>query len=150
MAIVSNSKHFLSLPLIQHLVNQIYVGQLIYTPNSSRSLITDTYISHKTRLRRRPSHSSFTNATSNTNTNVTVTANANNNSSIPADPGIEGLPDTGNVQEEEGLAEVYTYNPYEASWLDHQRLRVPKWRKWLEFLSFGILLSLFIATLAGK
>lgn len=42
------------------------------------------------------------------------------------------------------------YNPYESSWLDHQRLRVPKWRKWLEFLSFAILLSLFIATLAGK
>lgn len=40
------------------------------------------------------------------------------------------------------------YNPYESGWLDHQRLRVPKWRKWLEFLSFGILLSLFVATLA--
>lgn len=40
------------------------------------------------------------------------------------------------------------YNPYESSWLDHQRLRVPKWRKWLEFLSFAILMGLFIATLA--
>lgn len=53
-------------------------------------------------------------------------------------------------EEEEELAEVYVYNPYESSWLDHQRLRVPKWRKWLEFTSFAILLALFIATLAGE
>jgi hypothetical protein len=46
--------------------------------------------------------------------------------------------------------EVYTYNPYESGWLDHQRLRVPKWRKWLDFISFVILMSLFVATLARE
>lgn len=40
------------------------------------------------------------------------------------------------------------YNPYEAGWLHHQRLRVPKWRNWIEFTNFAILLGLFIATLA--
>jgi hypothetical protein len=46
------------------------------------------------------------------------------------------------------LVEVYPYNPYESGWLDHQRLRVPKWRKWLDFISFVILMNLFVATLA--
>lgn len=45
---------------------------------------------------------------------------------------------------------MYQYNPYDAGWLDHTRLRVPKWRKWLEFTSFAILLVLFIATLSCK
>lgn len=133
---MSNSKHFLSLPLIQHLVNQIYVGHLIYTPSSSRSLITDTYVSQKTRIRRRPSHSSVT-----TRGGVGTAATATTSTQ-------DGRGQVDEVEGEE-LAEVYTYNPYESSWLDHQRLRVPKWRKWLEFLSFGILLSLFVATLAG-
>ena len=119
LAIVSNSKHFLSLPLIQHLVRQIYLGHLVYSPQSSRALISDSYISDRTRLRRRPSHSSLHH------------------------------PQSGNQeQEQEELAEVYTYNPYESGWLDHQRLRVPKWRKWLDFTSFGILMMLFVATLA--
>ena len=114
-------------------MNQIYVGHLIYTPSSSRSLITDTYVSQKTRLRRRPSHSSFTRS----------------NPEI-ADDETEAEGQGATVKEEDGLAEVYTYNPYDAGWLDHQRLRVPKWRKWLEFLSFGILLSLFVAILASE
>lgn len=46
------------------------------------------------------------------------------------------------------MGEVFVYNPYEAGWLDHQRLRVPKWRNWIEFANFAILLGLFIATLA--
>jgi hypothetical protein len=51
---------------------------------------------------------------------------------------------------EDAGAEVFVYNPFEAGWLDHQRLRVPKWRNALEFLSFGILMGLFIATLASR
>jgi hypothetical protein len=117
LAIVSNSKHFLSLPLIQHLVRQIYTGHLVYSPQSSRSLISDSYISDRTRIRRRPSHSSLHH------------------------------PSPSQAREED-LVEVYTYNPYESGWLDHQRLRVPKWRKWLDFISFVILMSLFVATLA--
>jgi hypothetical protein len=122
LAIVSNSKHFLSLPLIQHLVNQIYVGHLVYSPISSRSLISDSYISDRTRLRRRASHSSL------------------------RPPSDSRHAKAGS----EELVEVYAYNPYEASWLDHQRLRVPKWRKWLDFTSFVVLMSLFVATLACK
>jgi hypothetical protein len=122
LAIVSNSKHFLSLPLIQHLVNQIYVGHLVYSPISSRSLISDSYISDRTRLRRRASHSS-----------------------------LRPTSDSRHAKERsEELVEVYAYNPYEASWLDHQRLRVPKWRKWLDLTSFVVLMSLFVATLACK
>lgn len=125
LAIVSNSKHFLSLPLIQHLVKQIYTGHLVYSPISSRALISDSYISDRTRLKRRPSHSSLL-----------------SHSHSP--------PHAGASKEEEELVEVYTYNPYESGWLDHQRLRVPKWRKWLDFTSFVMLLSLFVATLARE
>ena len=122
LAIVSNSKHFLSLPLIQHLVRQIYTGHLVYSPQSSRSLIADSYISDRTRIRRRPSHSSLHH---------------------PSESQSRG-----SSQAQEDLVEVYPYNPYESGWLDHQRLRVPKWRKWLDFISFVILMSLFVATLA--
>ncbi|RXK38635.1 hypothetical protein M231_04141 [Tremella mesenterica] len=94
LAIVSTSKHFLSLPLIQHLINEIYLGHLVYSPLASRALISDMY--------------------------------------------------------KEDLAEVYVYDPFTAGWLDHQRLRVPKWRWWLEFGSFVVLLVLFVTTLSLK
>ncbi|KAK4686667.1 hypothetical protein P7C73_g3457, partial [Tremellales sp. Uapishka_1] len=116
LAIVSESKHFLSLPLIQHLITQIYTGHLVYSPQSTRSLIADSYISERTKQRRR----------------------ANSPARDPS------------ALSEEELAEVYVYNPYEAGWLDHYRLRVPRWRKYLEFISFAILLGLFVATLASR
>ena len=119
MAIVTASKHFLSLPIVQHLIREIYVGHLIYHPSSSGALIDDSYISERTKKQRQPSHSDA-------------------HRPRPSPP----------TTEEEKLAEVYLYNPYEAGWLDHGRLRVPKWRKWLEFASFSILLVLFIATLS--
>ncbi|KAK8869725.1 hypothetical protein IAR55_000293 [Kwoniella newhampshirensis] len=124
LAIVSTSKHFLSLPLIQHLVNQIYSGHLIYSPVSSRALLADTYISERTKSRRRNSHS----------------CGASGFASIQThDNGKAVVEDAG---------EVYVYNPYEAGWLDHQRLKVPKWRRSLEGLSFATLLVLFVWTLA--
>ncbi|ODN98517.1 nonselective cation channel [Cryptococcus wingfieldii CBS 7118] len=92
LAIVSTSKNLLALPLIQHLIKLVYSGQLIYSPESSRSIISDSYVSEQ----------------------------------------------------------VYMYNPYEAGWLDHSRLKVPKWRKSMEFASFAILLALFVATLAWR
>jgi hypothetical protein len=119
MAIVTTSKHFLSLPIVQHLIREIYAGHLIYSPSSSGALIDDSYISERTKKKRQPSHSDA-------------------HRPRPSPPS----------NEEEKLAEVYMYNPYEAGWLDHGRLRVPKWRKWLEFASFGMLLVLFIATLS--
>ena len=111
------SKRFLSTPLIQHLIHEIYVGNLVYTPKSTTALISDIYISDRTK-RRRLSHNSLHRPLN----------------TIPADQ----------------LAEVYPYNPYEAGWLDHGRLRVPKWRKWFEFLSFATLLALFVTTLTFK
>ncbi|OCF36454.1 nonselective cation channel [Kwoniella heveanensis BCC8398] len=128
LAIVSTSKHFLSLPLIQHLINLIYTGQLIYSPISARSLITDSYISEATKRRRRPSYSQAQTQAHHGHEHGTIY-------------GKEG---------EEELAEVYVYNPYEAGWLDHQRLKVPKWRKTMEAGSFVILLALFVSTLSAK
>ncbi|WVR05298.1 hypothetical protein IAU60_002312 [Kwoniella sp. DSM 27419] len=144
LAIVSTSKHFLSLPLIQHLVNLIYTGQLIYSPVSSRSLITDSYVSERTRQKRRASHSGL-DAGRNQNHSGTSAFASRLNVPNPEDEGHNhpyGMTDT--------MAEVYVYNPYEAGWLDHQRLKVPKWRKTMEFGSFVILLALFVATLAAK
>ncbi|KAL1406840.1 hypothetical protein Q8F55_006249 [Vanrija albida] len=46
--------------------------------------------------------------------------------------------------------EVYAYNPYKAGWLDYQRLRVPKWRRWIEFLSLTALITLFLLTLSTR
>nr|ODN95119.1 nonselective cation channel [Cryptococcus depauperatus CBS 7855] len=91
----SNSKNLLSLPLIQHLINLIYSGRLIYTPISTRSIISDSYVSEQTRR-------------------------------------------------------LYVYNPYESGWLDHSRLKVPKWRKNMEFASLMILLILFVSTLTWR
>ncbi|OCF71722.1 nonselective cation channel [Kwoniella mangroviensis CBS 8886] len=135
LAIVSTSKHFLSLPLIQHLINLIYTGQLIYSPISARSIITDSYISERTRQRRRPSHSHG------------IVSSSGFSSYAGQEPDIHIH---GGKEAEEELAEVYVYNPYEAGWLDHQRLKVPKWRKTMEAGSFVILLALFVSTLAAK
>ncbi|WWD16005.1 hypothetical protein CI109_100429 [Kwoniella shandongensis] len=126
LAIVSTSKHFLSLPLIQHLVNQIYSGHLIYSPISSRALLADSYVSERTKSRRRNSHSH----------------GASGFASLQAHENGKA------VAEDHG--EVYVYNPYEAGWLDHQRLKVPKWRRSLEGLSFATLLVLFVWTLAAR
>ncbi|KAK1924838.1 hypothetical protein DB88DRAFT_534891 [Papiliotrema laurentii] len=122
LAIVTTSKRFLSLPIVQRLIHGIYVGSLVYSPSSTRALITDTYISERTKKQRQPSHSSF---------HRPLSALAKSKS-------------------REKLADVYLYNPYEAGWLDHGRLRVPKYRRWQEFLSQAILLTLFITTLSFK
>ena len=127
LAIVSTSKHFLSLPLIQQLVKEIYLGHLIYSPLLSRSLINDSYISERRRQRRRNSHSRV-------------------RSPILDSPAQRGARATETTENNEVL--VYTYNPFEAGWLDHQRLRVPKWRKWLEFASFASLLALYVTALS--
>ncbi|WWC61005.1 uncharacterized protein I303_103582 [Kwoniella dejecticola CBS 10117] len=136
LAIVSTSKRFLSLPLIQHLINLIYKGQLIYSPVSTRSLISDSYISERTRQRRRPSHSQGHGIVS--------------SSGFSSYAGLEPVGIHNGKEPDEELAEVYVYNPYEAGWLDHQRLKVPKWRKTMEAGSFVILLLLFVSTLAAK
>jgi hypothetical protein len=125
------------------LISQIYNGNLIYIPQSSRSLISDSYVSERTKRRRRASHSSNTAGGS---------ASASATPTRPRPPPLHL--EAGERQRRDSLedagAEVFVYNPFEAGWLDHQRLRVPKWRNALEFLSFGILMGLFIATLASR
>ncbi|OXG91252.1 nonselective cation channel [Cryptococcus neoformans D17-1] len=125
LAIVSTSKNFLSLPLIQHLVNLIYSGHLIYSPISSRSIISDSYVSERTRQRRRQAHGRS------------------------ETPDFTSVHSHAHINDEE-LREVYVYNPYQAGWLDHSRLKVPKWRKSMEFTSLVILLALFVSTLAWR
>jgi hypothetical protein len=115
MAIVSMAKHFLSTPLVQHLITLIHSGQIVYLPHSTRSLITDTYRSEATQARLRRS------------SNV----------------------ERGHYHEPEAPGGVYSYDPFEAGWLDHGRLRVPRWRNWLQFQSFAVLLALFIWVLSG-
>lgn len=46
--------------------------------------------------------------------------------------------------------DVYAYNPYEAGWLDTTRLRVPRWRHWIEFGTFATLIALFMWTLISE
>lgn len=53
-------------------------------------------------------------------------------------------------EEDSQPVEVYAYNPYKAGWLDYQRLRVPRWRRWIEFLSLTILITLFLLTLSSE
>lgn len=114
-------------------MNQIYLGNLIYLPVSSKSLIADSYISERTKKRRQASHSSFNSARP---LDITITP-ATVPSSRP----------NGQNHEPRNL-EVFVYDPYEAGWLDHQRLKVPKWRTWMEALSFLVLIALFVATLS--
>ncbi|WVQ98885.1 hypothetical protein IAU59_006016 [Kwoniella sp. CBS 9459] len=152
LAIVSTSKHFLSLPLIQHLINLIYTGQLIYCPISARSLITDSYVSEATKRRRRPSYSQAQAQSQSQGNGIVSSSGFSSFHGQPVDGTSHGH-EHGTIYGKEGeeeLAEVYVYDPYEAGWLDHQRLKVPKWRKTMEFGSFIILIALFVATLAAK
>lgn len=159
LAIVSSSKHFLSLPLIQHLIAQIYSGHLIYSPTSSRSLISDSYVSERTKARRRGSNTTLRPIENNHNNHSSSSPSPTPSASASSSRVTSGRKsnarsatrtssDTYPGIDNEDLAEVYIYNPYEAGWLDHQRLRVPRWRKWLDFLNFAVLLGLFVTTLS--
>ncbi|WOO84396.1 Calcium channel YVC1 [Vanrija pseudolonga] len=64
--------------------------------------------------------------------------------------GITSTEEHEEEEEESQPVEVYAYNPYKAGWLDYQRLRVPRWRRWIEFLSLTILITLFLLTLSTR
>lgn len=119
LAIVSDAKRVLAQPLIQHLIDNIYTGELVWQPQTSHSLIADNFISAKTRRRQLAQRG----------------------------PARETTPLLDEYDPES--ATVYLYNPYRAGWLDYTRLRVPRWRGWIEFVSFAILLGLFVATLSS-
>ena len=92
MAIATESKHFLSSPLVQTLVNDIYRGRVVFSMTSHHSVLADNY---KPRA-------------------------------------------------------IDIYNVHNAPFLDHYRLRVPRYSAILEFLNFVMLLSLFLLALASK
>ncbi|KAG8906384.1 hypothetical protein FRB99_006979 [Tulasnella sp. 403] len=93
VSIMTESKHFLSSPLVQEVINEIWSGRVMFSATSSHSLLADNYKS-------RP---------------------------------------------------IATYhNPKTSPFLDHYRLRVPKYRYVIELLNFSILLILFWLCLANK
>ena len=92
MAIATESKHFISSPLVQAIVNHIYNGRVVYSITSNNSVLADNY---------KPRAIDF-------------------------------------------------YNAHRAPFLDHYRLRVPKYAAILEFLNFVALLFLFLLALSSK
>ncbi|PVF95960.1 hypothetical protein CPB86DRAFT_763124 [Serendipita vermifera] len=92
IAIATEGKHFLSTPLAQTVVNDIYTGRVVYTVASSRALIADNY----------------------------------------------------------KQKQIEIYDPKAAPWLDHYRLRVPKYGQILEFINYTILLLTFLLCLSNK
>lgn len=91
MAIETKAKIFLSSPIVQTIVNDIYSGRIIYSPVSNRSLLSDNYKPHA----------------------------------------------------------IEVYDGRKAPFLDHYRLRVPRYGSILEFVNFFILLVVFILALSS-
>lgn len=91
MAISTQSKQFLSSPLVQNVINDIWAGRILLSSASSHALVRDDY---KTR-------------------------------------------------------EITTYDFRNEPFLDHYRLRVPKYRAILEFMNFALLLFFFVVCLSS-
>lgn len=91
MAIATESKMFLSSPMVQTIVNDIYSGRVVFSMQSHRSVLADNY---------KPRATEF-------------------------------------------------YDVRKAPFLDHYRLRVPKYSAILEFCSFAGLLFLFLLCLSS-
>jgi hypothetical protein len=89
MAISTVAKSFISMPLCQKVVNQIYSGDVVFSITTTRSVLADNY----------------------------------------------------------KLRSIKIHDPREASFLDHYRLRVPKYGVVLEFLKFSLLLLTFLMCL---
>ncbi|KAF9264785.1 receptor-activated Ca2+-permeable cation channel [Marasmius fiardii PR-910] len=92
MAIFTESKHFVSSPITQKVVNHIYSGQVVFSHTATRSILADNY---KPRS-------------------------------------------------------IQIYDWTESPFLDHYRLRVPKYGAVLDFLNFAFLLMTFVLCLANK
>ncbi|PSS03512.1 hypothetical protein PHLCEN_2v3980 [Hermanssonia centrifuga] len=92
MAIATEAKRFISLPLVQAVVNDIHAGRLVFSMTSHKSVLADNY---KPRA-------------------------------------------------------IEYYNVHDNPFLDHYRLRVPRYGAILEFLSFVILLLLFLMALSTQ
>ncbi|KAI0077860.1 hypothetical protein K474DRAFT_1661071 [Panus rudis PR-1116 ss-1] len=92
LAIATESKHFLSAPVVQTVINDIYSGRVVFSMTSNRSVLADNY---KPRS-------------------------------------------------------IEVYNVHKAPFLDHYRLRVPKYGAILEFLNFTALLLTFLLCLSNR
>ncbi|THH27606.1 hypothetical protein EUX98_g6581 [Antrodiella citrinella] len=92
MAIATESKTFISSPVVQTVVNDIYAGRVVFSMTSNRSVLADNY---------KPKATEF-------------------------------------------------YDVRTAPFLDHYRLRVPRYGAMLEFINFAILLLLFVSCLGSK
>ncbi|TFK40031.1 receptor-activated Ca2+-permeable cation channel [Crucibulum laeve] len=92
MAISTQSKFFLSSPVTQRVINDIYTGRIVFSTTAHRSILADNY---KPRA-------------------------------------------------------IEIYNPQNAPFLDHYRLRVPKYGAVLEFVNFALLLFTFVLCLANQ
>ena len=91
MAIATESKHFLSSPLVQAVVNDIYRGRVVFSMTSHNSVLADNY---------KPKA-------------------------------------------------IEIYDVHHAPFLDHYRLRVPRYGAILEFLNFAVLLCVFLLALSS-
>ena len=92
MAIATESKAFISSPVVQTVVRDIYNGRVVFSMTSNRSVLADNYKPRATVI----------------------------------------------------------YDVLKAPFLDHYRLRVPRYGAILEFLNFAILLFLFVLCLASE
>ncbi|KAI0784198.1 hypothetical protein C8Q75DRAFT_780483 [Abortiporus biennis] len=92
MAIATECKAFLSSPIVQTVVNDIYSGRVVFSMKSHRSVLADNY---KPRA-------------------------------------------------------IEVYDVHKAPFLDHYRLRVPRYGAILEFLNFGVLMLLFLLCLSSR
>ncbi|KAK7043585.1 hypothetical protein VNI00_008196 [Paramarasmius palmivorus] len=92
MAIATDAKSFVSSPITQKVVNDIYAGQVVFSTAATRSILADNY---KPRS-----------------------------------------------------IQIYDWNT--SPFLDHYRLRVPKYGAILEFLNFALLLVTFVLCLSNK
>lgn len=123
IAIVASAKRFVAQPVLQHILQEISCGNLTYAPQQTVALIRDTFVSP------RQSH-------------LPLAGGDGGDSS----PGIAEAEAEARSQD----VEVYAYNPYMAGWLDPGRLRVPRWRHAIEFVTFFALLVLFCITLTNR
>lgn len=128
MSIVSSAKRFLATPLAQKVINLIHSGQIVYTSQSSRSIINDSYTSAR---RAAAAATGFTSRTLGNDELGLVASNA------------ARLSEGKNVG-------VYVYDPRTAGWLDQGRLRIPKYRSIIEFFNFSVLTTLFVLAITHK
>ncbi|CCL98789.1 uncharacterized protein FIBRA_00794 [Fibroporia radiculosa] len=92
MAIATESKAFLSAPVVQTVVNDIYAGRVVFSMASNHSVLADNY---KPRA-------------------------------------------------------IEIYDSRNAPFLDHYRLRVPRYGAIMEFLNFALLLTIFLLCLSNR